>query len=180
MEGKDIATMQIEWYHLTLQILAQRLSDENNMELSTEDIGKAISQIEGFSQNLQVYWYTLENGLSIYDKLKDYPFPKEIGEVSLIDEDCIYPEGIPRNLYEKQIKIQGQKWTIHANDLDPFPSNPHAHNYELGLKLDLSNGFLYKKCKYISSIGKKKLLQIRNECEKQKITLPTLNINSNE
>lgn len=53
------------------------------------------------------------------------------------------PDGVYRHLDEVTIKRDGCIWRIHKNDADPFPSNPHAHNVESGLKLDLSTGALY-------------------------------------
>jgi hypothetical protein len=40
------------------------------------------------------------------------------------------------------------KWRIHLNDLDPFPSSPHAHCIagqarHIGCKLHLGTGVLY-------------------------------------
>jgi hypothetical protein len=167
---------QIDWYDLTLEITADRISEENNIKLTKEDVGRAISEMEGFSQNLQIFWYTLEHGLSIYHKLKNYPFNQTIGQIELIGDDCVFPDNIPANIYEAEIKIKGQIWIIHKNDVDPFPSDPHAHNYETGLKLDLSNGFLYRKKEFVESINKKKLVAIREKCSDKNIVLPTLTV----
>ncbi|MCX6235238.1 MAG: hypothetical protein NT175_11070 [Bacteroidetes bacterium] len=155
------AERQIEWYMLTLRVIAERISEERGLLLSADDIGKAIAETKGYSQNLQVFWYTLDNGLNIYEKLKDYPFNKKIGDIKLVGEDCIFPDNLPKNIYEAEIKAKGQVWEIHQDDKDKFPSNPHAHDYETGLKLDLSNGNLFRKRKWVDSINKKKLMVIR-------------------
>lgn len=77
------------------------------------------------------------------------------------------PSGCIRRLDEITIKKDGQIWRIHKNDNDPFPSNPHAHNVESGLKLDLSNGKLYyKNSNTGTSISKKDLVAIRNKMTK--------------
>ena len=74
------------------------------------------------------------------------------------------PSGCKRSLNEITIKKDGHIWRIHKNDQDPFPSNPHAHNIESGLKLDLSNGRLYYKRQYTGkSISKKDLYAIRDK-----------------
>jgi hypothetical protein len=79
------------------------------------------------------------------------------------------PSGCIRRLDEITIKKDGQIWQIHQNDDDPFPSNPHAHNVESGLKLDLSNGKLYFKTQATgSSVRKKDLLDIRKKMTKIK------------
>ncbi|GAH16718.1 unnamed protein product, partial [marine sediment metagenome] len=150
------------------------ISEQKGLELTIDDIGKAISEKEGFSQNLEIFWYTLDNGLNIYDKLKDYPFPEKIDQIKLEGEDCVFPDNLPKSLYEAEIKAKGQIWIIHKNDQDPFPSNPHAHDYETGLKLDLTNGNLYHKKKLVDSINKRKLKVIRDKCTEKRIDLPAI------
>ncbi|HOT73346.1 MAG TPA: hypothetical protein PLX18_08290 [Anaerohalosphaeraceae bacterium] len=72
------------------------------------------------------------------------------------------PSGCRRRLDEVTIRRDGQVWRIYKNDSDPFPSNPHAHNIESGLKLDLSNGRLYyRNTDTGKSISKRDLLAIR-------------------
>jgi hypothetical protein len=72
-----------------------------------------------------------------------------------------------RRLDEITIKKDGQIWRIYKNDDDPFPSNPHAHNLESGLKLDLSNGKLYyKRCDTGKSVSRKDLFVIRSKITK--------------
>ena len=45
-----------------------------------------------------------------------------------------------------KVKVKGECWIIHKNDRDPFPSNPHAHNYDsfAAYGLDLGTGRLYQ------------------------------------
>lgn len=83
------------------------------------------------------------------------------------------PSGCLRRLDEITIKKDGQIWRIHKNDDDPFPSNPHAHNLESRLKLDLSNGNLYYKRRDTGkTISRKDLLAIRSKITK--IQLPPI------
>lgn len=170
------AELQILWYDLTLKTVAARLTEERKIEIDSEKVGLAIAEINGYSQNLQIFWHVLKHGLNIYNELKDFLFGQILGEIELIGDDCVYPKGIPANLYEKQIKVKGQKWELHKNDDDPFPSNPHAHNYETGLKLDLSNGNLYKKKKLVDSVTRKVLTTIREKFEAAGFTMPTLTV----
>jgi hypothetical protein len=65
------------------------------------------------------------------------------------------------------IKLKGEVWEVHKHDKDEFPSNPHAHNYEYGLKLHLGTGVLYKKKNMVGSIRKKDLLKLRNLIEQK-------------
>lgn len=88
---------------------------------------------------------------------------EKIGEVQF--EDSLIPEGVPRLLLEKEIKFKGEIWTIHKNDADPFPSNPHAHNYAEGLSLHLGDGRLFRKRKEQGRLSMKKLLELRERVQ---------------
>ncbi len=66
-------------------------------------------------------------------------------------------------------------WRIHKNDPDPFPSDPHAHNVESGLKLDLSNGRLWFGTRDTEkSITRKHLIAIRDAAAAMGFALPAL------
>jgi hypothetical protein len=93
-----------------------------------------------------------------------------------LDESPI-PDATIRRLDEVQVKRYGQIWRIYKNDEDPFPSNPHAHNVESRLKLDLSNGKLFYKRKYTGNkLAEKDLLFIRDKLKN--MPLPTLRLNN--
>jgi hypothetical protein len=77
----------------------------------------------------------------------------------------ILPERL-RIQFKVLIKVRGLIWIIHRYDADPFPSNPHAHQVENNIKLDLSNGMCYKHGNLVHIINKKELLQIREEAKK--------------
>ncbi len=95
-------------------------------------------------------------------------------EVITLDHSII-PTTCIRKLDEQLIKVGGEIWMIHKNDKDPFPSSPHAHNKETGLKLDLTNGNLFFKGKDTKhSISKKDLLIIRGKIKN--LLLPALAI----
>lgn len=66
-------------------------------------------------------------------------------------------------ILKARIKVRGVIWEVHKNDSDPFPSNPHAHNYEDGTKLDLSNGTIYKGRQPYKRIDSKALEVIQQE-----------------
>lgn len=78
-----------------------------------------------------------------------------------------------------EIKFKGSIWTIHKNDQDTFPSNPHAHNYEEHFKLHLGTGKLYRSKICIGSIKSKDFLILRNliSTKINGIVLPKLEIN---
>jgi hypothetical protein len=80
-----------------------------------------------------------------------------------------------RELREATVKCGGNIWRIHTNDTDPFPSNPHAHNLETGLKLDLSTGLLYLGRKPAGGTFKRKhFLTLRQLAASKGILLPPL------
>ncbi len=89
-------------------------------------------------------------------------------------ERNIFPEGTLIE-YKVRIKSSGLIWIIHRYDVDPFPSNPHAHQIDNNIKMDLSNGKCYKKRKLIHQLPKKEFLKIRELAMAQyKGTLPEL------
>jgi hypothetical protein len=100
--------------------------------------------------------------------LQDYDFrrlfPKLLGQVVL--STSIIPDGTSRLLTEVTIKWRGEVWRIHQNDADPFPSNPHAHNRESNLKLNMLTGELFNKKELKGTISKKDLLFINQEWAK--------------
>jgi len=82
-------------------------------------------------------------------------------EEEIILFESIIPSDVIRDLNEETIKFKGEKWIVHKNDADPFPSNPHAHNYEAGLKLHLGNGELYSGTKLVGKISDKDFEKIK-------------------
>lgn len=88
-----------------------------------------------------------------------------------------YDTDIPRTsqiLRKALVKSGGVIWVLHKSDADPFPSKPHAHNFEHGLKLDLSDGGLYRKRERTDSISYKQLLEIRRLFELRGFEMPVL------
>ncbi|WP_143748575.1 hypothetical protein [Chromohalobacter canadensis] len=92
---------------------------------------------------------------------------RENAEPEVVDEvefpESILPSGIPVFRTSQQVKIKGEKWVIHKNDADPFPSNPHAHNYQENLVVHLGNGMVYRRRKHVGKLSKKKLMLLRSE-----------------
>ena len=123
-------------------------------------------------EKVVIQWPELLNELQLIEKTKNL---KEIArkEYSILDimnklkisgileqyekvlevihlEDSIVPAGVQQALDEERVKHNGEIWIIHKSDKDPFPSNPHAHNYEKRLKMDLGSGELYKEREGVS------------------------------
>jgi len=88
-------------------------------------------------------------------------------------ERSIIPDETRRRLTEVTVRANGEVWRIHKNDADPFPSNPHAHNQENGLKLHLGTGELYFNTRKTGQrVTRKDLRAIRTKLSK--FTLPAM------
>lgn len=101
--------------------------------------------------------------------LKDYNFtkPEKIDEIVL--DESILPEGTPKLLTEQTVKVKGEVWIIHKNDADPFPSTPHAHNYDSGISLHLGTGEFFKKRASKGFLACKKLKVLRDKIKEHKL-----------
>jgi hypothetical protein len=98
-------------------------------------------------------------------------FPTLLQVISF--EKSIVPDQTTRKLTEVTVRSNGEVWQIHQNDADPFPSNPHAHNREKGLKLHLGTGELYFGTRNTGKkISRKDLQVIRKGLSK--FSLPSL------
>lgn len=94
-----------------------------------------------------------------------------LGEIELAESPI--PDGCIRDFREVTIRKDGCVWRIHKNDADPFPSNPHAHNVESGLKLDLSTGELcLQTTRTGKKVNKKHLAAILSEVTRKGIAVP--------
>jgi hypothetical protein len=150
----------------------QRLSDIHSCEIDSLDFQEAVREIWKVDRATDMLYKELPPVDEIVEMLRDYPFaalrPEFVEEVYL--SEGIIPSEFPRLLTEETIKSSGERWRIHKNDVDPFPSSPHAHNLETGLKLHLGTGHLYSKRTHKGRILCKDLLLIRAKV--QKIELP--------
>lgn len=102
---------------------------------------------------------------TLVEALRNCTSIKELPELIAIAEfdESIVPLGTEHGLYEELVKHKGEQWFIHKHDADPFPSNPHAHNYEKNLKLHLGNGCLYFGTKQVGCLSSKALLSLRDK-----------------
>lgn len=151
------------------------LSELQGFEISSLDIQAALAEVLNIPDNPPIG--VLNQGLDaekIISHLCTFDFRKFHPDViaEFITEESLIPEHIPRLLTEKTVKVKGEVWHIHKNDVDPFPSVPHAHNYESGVRLHLGSGEMFdKNRKPIGNIGCKKLLRVRSKLSS--LTLPT-------
>lgn len=88
----------------------------------------------------------------------DFSILREVIETDL----SLLPTDL-RIIRKARFKYKGDIWVIHKYDQDPFPSSPHAHNIDNGIKLDLSDGKCYKVRKHVYTINRKELIEIRKQ-----------------
>lgn len=114
--------------------------------------------------------YLLDLDLSADDIVKillDHDIESRLGETEVIElGHSIFPAGVLSRLDEERVKHKNQIWLIHKADRDPWPSNPHGDNPETGIKLDLSNGRLFRNRKEVGQLRRKDLDIIRNKMKK--------------
>ena len=84
-----------------------------------------------------------------------------IGEV-ISELDLEFDFDIDR-LEKATVKFNGSIWIIHKTDKDPFPSSPHAHEYDKNVKLHLGNGNIYHKKRVVEKMRREQLIQFRAE-----------------
>lgn len=113
--------------------------------------------------------YIEENGIafndskSLVDALDEsflHQFPLILQEISL--EESLIPTEVPVQIQKKRYRVNGEIWEIHKSDVDPFPSSPHAHNYDKNLSLHLGNGRLYRKRNFVGMAKRKEFLALRD------------------
>lgn len=115
------------------------------------------------------------NSQEMIGLLNDYPFSShEVIFSFRLEEDIL--EGISGKslLVEKRMKVGGYIWEVHKNDIDPFPSNPHAHDVESERKLHLGSGEIFLKKNPVGKIKDKHLMQIRDLLISNGFALPAL------
>lgn len=158
--------MEIEEFDEILNELSRLLSTINNREVDRNEIFDALFLLLADEKNLE--WKgDLWNIDSTFEELQSLLSAFDFGILKKTVETG--DENIPEEYISKnkvRIKEKGQIWVIHKNDLDPIPSNPHAHNVESNIKLDLSNGDCFIRKQWKFNIGKKQLLSIREKAEK--------------
>ncbi|WP_028862412.1 hypothetical protein [Psychromonas aquimarina] len=131
---------------------------QDNIEKITErklDIYAVVQYLNGkcndFSDVEEVVHLLDEEFLSQYPKILD----------RVVCEESVIPSNVPIILEKKKYKHKGEVWVVHQNDVDPFPSSPHAHNYDQNLVLHLGNGKMFRKREYIATVQRKQFLMLR-------------------
>lgn len=174
-EEVDNPFNNIEKLESILNELSEYFSILKSVPISRDDI-------------LEALYLSLSNHLELNHPLELWDLEIKLKDAQLILSDFDFNtvlhkveldnEFFPKDLLVQtkvQIKSKGSIWHIHKYDLDPFPSNPHAHHLESRLKLNLKNGECYRKRKLVHKIKKKELLIIREKAG-QHFDLPELEV----
>lgn len=160
-------------YIREMNIAKATLSQLKGTELDSMEVQLALCDKLNI-QSMQPFDLLNQNLSSekMIELLWDYNFTKpDIVEHIELDES-ILPEGTPKLLTEQTVKVKGEVWIIHKNDADPFPSTPHAHNYDSGISLHLGTGEFFKKRTSKGFLECKKLKLVREKIKDHE--LPSL------
>jgi hypothetical protein len=154
--------MEIEEFDGLLERLQNDLSEQLGKVISRGQVFDALFFLFGDSHDLEhpVNVWNLEISYEeAFESLADFDFDifNDPIEIDLeIERDILFQT-------KAKIKAAGFQIVINRYDKDPFPSNPHGHILDQNLKLDLRNGKCYRKREELTSIGKKKLIEIREK-----------------
>ena len=140
------------------------LQQQTEAPVTSRDIEVALVDRLGLEQSIDLLdgeWTSSR----VIEALKSYDFRRLRAETleQIQLTHSIVPDGVLRLLTEERIKQAGEIWVIHKNDADPFPSNPHAHNYSTGHKLHIGTGELFIRRKRVGRICTKDLRKLRTK-----------------
>jgi hypothetical protein len=153
-----------KWFNIQ-ENLSHHFTNKYGYKITREEIFDAL--FIGLVDELNLEWqgdlWDLEmNFDEALQSIKNFDF--SILNQNIVIDKVVFPSELLLN-YKVRIKSKGLIWIIHNNDKDPFPSNPHAHQLENNIKLDLSNGKCYKLRKHIYTLKKKDLVLIRKKAK---------------
>jgi hypothetical protein len=155
--------MEIDEFDKILSDLEVYSSYKVQRKISRRDIFDALLLLQYDEENLEFegdLWGISKTYEELANLLNNFDF--DTLQQPIIIEDGIIPKIFAIQKLVK-VKQKGEVWIIHRYDSDPFPSNPHAHNLQNNIKLDLSSGKCYKRRQYVFSISEKILLAIREK-----------------
>lgn len=162
-----------------MQHLLERAVMQHNqkakIQLSTRDVMEAmlvtLPELRHVEHSLHV-WDTVldENEIKLLVAVAASLMPKiEICHESLLDFKGMF-------LTKADVKMHGEIWRLYRYDADPFPSNPHAHNFRQNVKLHLGNGAYYRARRIMGTMRKKDLVSLRDAFAEFTIELPPLSV----
>jgi hypothetical protein len=139
----DVLNTRLTKTNAALGEASQTLSAARGETISRRDVETGLVAVLSLDEIVDLLDRDID-AEQILSLLSDYDFarfrPEALCDITL--QEPIIPDGVPVCLTEAEVKVRVEKWTVHKYDADPFPSNPHAHNYAQRLKLHLENGDL--------------------------------------
>jgi len=171
---------EILYYYLhESEQVVNLIHEKYGLEVSPEKIWQIlIDHFDCFNNPADIIFKELDSHAILNIIASNYlSYLKPLFSIS-INYTVIPEDSITDNIIKGVVKFRGESWEVHKGDPDIFPSNPHAHNYESGLKLHLGTGDLFKKRRFVNKIKKKDLLMIRTLIQNKMSTieLPLINI----
>ncbi|MCC9166699.1 hypothetical protein [Pontibacter harenae] len=76
-------------------------------------------------------------------------------------DSTLFDSILSDNIEKARIRDNGRIWIIHNDDKDPKPSLPHAHDYNLNLKLHLGTGEYFRKNRRLGKLDKKEFERLK-------------------
>lgn len=150
---------------LKIESFIEDIEDQLSRSLNAERVLKYLSDRDiNFDSKDQVV-AALEN-----DFIKEFPFIYK----KIVSDETLIPSDIPIEIRKKRYRVNGEVWVVHKNDADPFPSSPHAHNYDQNLVMHLGNGKIYRNREYVTTAKRKQFLTLREQIDN--VALPPLEI----
>ncbi|RNE70745.1 hypothetical protein [Vibrio cholerae] len=151
-------------------------------------LGRLIPLVEGIENKLCRVVSAAEIIYELGDKDVDYDCPNSVIDAlseefisklpfiiqKVVSDESLLPLEFQNSLEKKKYRVNGEVWVVHKNDVDPFPSSPHAHNYDENIVMHLGNGRLYRKRDYVGTARTKQFLALRNLINN--VDLPPLEI----
>ena len=145
------------------EALSLGLSDAQKINITRENVFDALFLTFENQSNLEWggdVWDLDLNYDNAFAILKEFDFATLKNQVETVD---IIPKEFLLIETKVRIKHSNLIWVIHKADADPFPSQPHAHQLDQNIKMDLSNGKLYRKTQYLHQIPHKEFIEIRKK-----------------
>ena len=139
----EVIDTRIRTTGIALRESARELSLARRDAVTVGDVERALVDVLELDEIFDLLHRDIDCEM-IVALLRDYDFtsrPERLCEVEL--DESILPAHYPIALREAKVKLKGEIWVAYKYDRDPFPSNPHAHNYDRKLKMHLGTGDLY-------------------------------------
>ncbi|MGH1374133.1 MAG: hypothetical protein ACRBBW_18980 [Cellvibrionaceae bacterium] len=164
----------INQYIKDSEVAIENLSS-SELSITSHDIQNALVEVLDLNCSTDLLYMDLP-AVKIIELLSSFDFSKYHPEIlcEIMVDESIVPSDIPISLTEQTVRTKGEVWRIHKSDADPFPSNPHAHNYPKNLVAHLGNGDLYRKKKVLGRLKKKDLNNLRGLIKN--VSLPSLEV----